>query len=285
MTIAPNTVRRLLTDLPFMSDGCLASLVARDLRDLIQAAEHPAYRELREELKPKVSMAGDIAVVPIHGTLARRPDVIELLWYGFEAIENIQEMLAGVVRNPDVAGILLDVDSPGGFLTGGPEVADMVRRAATRKPVVVWTGGTMASLAYWIGSQATEVIASRSAVVGSIGVFAGMYDYSKLFEEAGIKVELFKNREATFKAAGFPGTSLSEEQRGQIQSSIQATFAEFRDAVVSARPNIGDDSMRGQTFTGREGVSRGLVDRVGDREFAMGVLRSMVRAVARAGIP
>jgi ClpP class serine protease len=126
-----------------------------------------------------------------------------------------------------------------------------------------------------MGSQATEVIASRSAVVGSIGVCAGMYDYSKLFEEAGIKVEPFKNLEATFKAAGFPGTSLSEEQRGQIQSSIQATFAEFRDAVVSARPGIRDESMKGQTFTGREGVARGLVDRVGDREFAIGVLRAM----------
>jgi signal peptide peptidase SppA len=280
MTIAPNTVRRLLTDLPFMADGSLASIVCQNLGDLIQAAEHPAYRELRQELKPKVGMVGDIAVVPIQGTLARRPDVAELLWYDFEATENVQEMVSSVARNPDVTGILLDIDSPGGFLTGGPEVADSIRRAAGRKPVVAWTGGMMASLAYWIGSQATEVIASRSAVVGSIGVFAGMYDYSKLFEEAGIKVELFKNREATFKASGFPGTSLSEEQRGQIQSSIQATFAEFRDAVVSARPAVGDDSMRGQTFTGREGVSLGLVDRVGDREFAIGVLRSMVR---RAG--
>ena len=277
MTIAPNTVRRLLTDLPFLSDGTLASMVCQNLGDLIQAAEHPRYQEIRQELKPKVTMAGEIAVVPIQGTLARRPDVAELLWYDFEAIENVQEMVSSVARNPDVTGILLDVDSPGGFLTGGPEVADMVRRAATRKPVVAWTGGTMASLAYWIGSQATEVIASRSAVVGSVGVFAGMYDYSKLFEEAGIKVELFKNREATFKASGFPGTSLSEEQRGQIQSSIQATFAEFRDAVVSARPIIGDDSMRGQVFTGKEGVARGLVDRVGDREFAMGVLRSMLQ--------
>lgn len=139
----------------------------------------------------------------------------------------------------------------------------------------------MASPAYWIGSQATEVIALRSAVVGSIGVFAGMYDYSKLFEEAGIKVEVFKNREATFKASGFPGTSLSEEQRGQIQSSIQATFAEFRDAVVSARPGIREDSMQGQTFIGREGVSRGLVDRVGEREFAIRVLRAMLRKVAQ----
>lgn len=280
MTIAPNTVRRLLTDLPFMSDGSLASLVSRDLSGLIQAAEHPAYRQMREELKPKASMVGDIAVVPIHGTLARRPDVFEMLWYDFEATENIQEMLAAAVRNPEVAGILLDLDSPGGFLTGGPEVADMVRRASGKKPVLAWTGGMMASLAYWIGSQASEVIASRSAVVGSIGVFAGMYDYSKLFEEAGIKVELFKNREATFKAAGFPGTTLTEDQRGQIQTSIQATFAEFRDAVVGARPGVSDDAMRGQTFSGREALKVGLVDRVGDREFALGLVRSMVRKAA-----
>lgn len=138
----------------------------------------------------------------------------------------------------------------------------------------------MASLAYWIGSQSREVIASRSATVGSIGVFASLLDVSKRYEEAGIKVELFRNSEATFKAAGLPGTSLSEAQREQFQKSIQATFVEFRSSVLAARSGIPDDAMRGQTFTGKQGREVGMVDRIGDRDFALSVLKSHVRRSA-----
>jgi len=225
-------------------------------------------------------LSDGVAIIPVEGTLARRPDVIEL-FYGVEDTSNILDLVETAERNPEVKGALLDMDSPGGFITGGPEVADAVRRLDKTKPVVAWSGGMMASLAYWIGSQAGSVVASRSAIVGSIGAFSAHFDYTKFLESLGIKVEIFKNSEGTFKAAGAFGTALTDEQRNHIQGRIQASFAEFKRAVTSARAGVHDEAMRGQTFSGAEAKRLGLVDRIGDRHYALSVLRSAIRTKSK----
>jgi signal peptide peptidase SppA len=269
---------RLCSDVPFLSEGALLAAMMNGQTPEQQAAEHPGMRMMRDRLKPQAEIKGNVAILPIEGVLARKPDPWEMAFYGVEDSGAVLDMVEAATYNKEVEGILLDIDSPGGFLTGGPEVADAVKAASKIKPVVAWSGGSMASLAYWIGAQASELIASRSAVVGSIGVYMALTDYSKLFEAAGVKIEVFKNKEATFKAAGLPGTALSEDQRSHFQERIQASFSEFKRAVKSARPDASDDSMRGQTFTGKEGRAAGLVDRIGDRAFALGVLRQAIKA-------
>lgn len=277
-------IQRLLTDAPLFIDGSLQALLVHSFpagSDDFQAAEHPALKRLRDATAPQVELRNGIAIVPVEGALARKPDVFELAYGGIEDSQRVLDMVEGAASNAEVSGILLNIDSPGGFLTGGPEIADAVKYAGKLKPVVAWTGGMMASLAYWIGSQAGTVIASRSAIVGSIGVYTALYDYSKYLEALGVKVEVIKNKEAAFKAIGMVGTSLNDEQRSHLQERIQASFSEFRRTVKSARPGVADESMRGQVFTGMEAKNAALVDRVGDMNFALSVLRSEIRARAK----
>lgn len=266
-----------------MTEGALAAILhCARLSPGIEpaAAEHPAIRRLRDGLKPQAERVGNLAVIPISGALMRRPDPWEMAWGEAEDTDSIRALVDQVSADSDVAGILLDVDSPGGYLTGGPELADAVRSARARKPVVAWTGGMAASLAYWVASQANEVIASRSAAVGSIGVYIALLDYSRLFEAFGVKLELFRNREGTLKATGIPGASLTEPQRDHLQEVAQTTFGQFKAAVRSARPDVTDEAMKGQTLAGAEARKAGLIDRVGDRTFALSVLRGLVRKQA-----
>lgn len=242
-----------------------------------QAAEHPFFKGLREKVAPKADLVGNLAVIPIFGALAQRPDPWEQASGMVEDTSAIRSLVDQTASNPEVGGIMLNFDSPGGFYTGGPELSDAIKSAGKRKPVMAWTGGQMASLAYLAASQATSIVASRSAQVGSIGVYVTLWDVSKLFENAGVKVELFKNAEGTIKAAGLPGTSLTDQQRQHFQDRAQALFGEFRRTVLSARPDVPDSAMQGQTFGGAEAKKVGLVDAVGDFGFAMGQLRSMVR--------
>lgn len=244
-----------------------------------RAAEHPFHSKLRQEVRPRATLTEDgIAILPVEGVLARKPDLFEILELGFEDTSEVLGMVETAASNPQVRGILLSVDSPGGFLTGGPEVADAVREALKSKPVVTWTGGTMASLAYWIGSQASTVVASRSAQVGSIGVYATHVDYSKVYERVGLNISVFKNKEADYKAAGVHGTALTEEQKAHIQDGVQKSFREFKRSVASARPQVAEEAMRGQVLYGSEAKGAGLVDRIGDQSFALGLLRSQIRA-------
>lgn len=277
------TIRRLYTDIPLLAEGALAALIHQShlLAEASvpepQAAEHPSIKRLRDGLRPAAERNGNLAVVPVQGALLRRPDPWEQAWGEAEDTDAVRSLVDQVAADSDVAGILLDVDSPGGFYGGGPELADAVRAARSKKPVVAWTGGTMASLAYWVGSQANQVVASRSAAVGSIGVYIALLDWSRLYEALGVRVELFRNREGTLKAAGLPGTSLSEPQREHFQERAQSAFAEFKRAVRSVRPGVPDDAMKGQTLNGTEAKAAGLVDRIGDRSFALSALRSLVR--------
>jgi signal peptide peptidase SppA len=244
-----------------------------------QAAEHPYFKELRAKLKPKAQVRDDgVAIIPIEGVLARKPDPYEMLFYGIEDSNSILEMVDTAASDKAIKGVLFDVDSPGGFVTGGPEVADAIRLMGQSKPTVAFTGGTMASLAYYIGSQAGTVVASRSAQVGSIGVYTTNVDYSRMLENAGIKVEVIKNKEADYKAAGVMGTPLTDAQRSNIQARIQSTFEDFKGAVKGARPQAQDYAMKGQVFSGKDAKAAGLVDAIGDFNYALSLLKSKMRA-------
>ena len=48
---------------------------------------------------------------------------------------------------------MLDVDSPGGSVYGIAELADEIRAARGRKPIVAVANSVAASAAYWIGTQ------------------------------------------------------------------------------------------------------------------------------------
>lgn len=259
-----------------MSDAALMGIL-RPMLSETNLAEHPGLKALRESMRPKMTMREDgIAVLPIYGLLARRPAPFEMLFGGFEDSAALLEMVQRAAANPNVKGALFDVDSPGGFMQGGPEIADAVRTFGG-KPTVAFVGGDGASLAYWIASQAGAVVGSLSASVGGIGAFSTHVDQSRMLESLGIKVEVFKNKEADFKAAGVLGTSLTEPQRQHRQERIQDGFAQFRSAVKAARPQIKDDAMRGQTFEGAAAKKAGLVDAVGGMSFAIGLLKRQMR--------
>lgn len=273
-------LQRLQTEALLMAEAHLAALlqsIAIGRPGDFISAEHPYLKKMRDSMKPSMTMLdGGIAVIPVEGVLARKPDPFEML-YGVEDSAEILGMVESAANNPQVRGILLNVDSPGGFITGGPEVADAVKEAGKVKPVVAWTGGTMASLAYYIGSQSGTVVGSRSAQVGSIGVYTTAVDLTKVYEQMGVKLEIIKNKEADYKAAGAYGLSLTDAQRTLIQEQVQSSFKDFAKAVTSARPQVSADAMKGQVFTASESKKNGLVDRVGSMGFALGLLRSEMR--------
>jgi signal peptide peptidase SppA len=240
-----------------------------------QSGETEFACRVRAASKPQAEMLpGGVAVVPVVGALIRKPDALELIYGGIEDTSEVQTLLEGVIRDPAVKGILLNIDSPGGFVVGVPEVAELVRTSP--KPTVTWCGGTMASAAYWIGSQADLVFSSKSAVVGSVGAYTVVLDVTELYKKLGVEVQAFTNSEGDLKTTGLPGLALSEVQRNELQRSTQAAFDSFKSEVLNVRPNIPSDAMRGQTFSGQEAKSAGLVDAVGSLGYALTCLRRMI---------
>jgi signal peptide peptidase SppA len=273
-------LQRLSYDIPLMLDAMLLYLVEFSLDpNLIFQGEHPRLKELRETVKTRSEVTRDgVAIIPIRGVLARNPHPVEMAFMGVEDSSHVQDLMEQAGGNSNVRGVFLDFDSPGGMSMGGAEMADTAAAIEKIKPVVSWTGGQMASLAYMVGSQASKVIASRSSSSGSIGSFSIHADVSKAMEQRGIKLEVFRNQEGKFKAPGVGGTPLTEDQRSHMQSRVEAIHSVFKESVLAARPQIKSEAMQGQSLTAKHAKDVGLIDAIGDRSFAMSVLHSEIRA-------
>ena len=225
---------------------------AGGIADTFEAADPP-----KAQLLPN-----GIAIIPISGVVGKRVGKLERS-SGVMDIDDIGRMIDDAEQDEQVRGILLDVDSPGGTVTGVPEVAAMIRQCV--KPVAAYTETLACSAAYWLASQADIVLSSASATVGSIGVYVAWMDRSREMEAAGIKQELVKA--GKYKAMGIPGIPLTEEQRAQLQGNVDDLYGWFARDVTDMR-NVGADAMQGQTFMGHAAAESGLVDMVvgGKRE-------------------
>lgn len=202
----------------------------------------------------KPSVVGATAVIPVSGPIGTGLSQFEKD-LGCCDLNDVMQWFLEAQDNPKVSSILLDISSPGGSSIGVPEFAAMV--AASKKPVCAFTDDQCCSAAYWIASQATAVYSTSSAYVGSIGVYIAMEDYSVMYANAGVKVEVIKSGD--LKGAGIDGTSLTDAQREQLQGLVVALHQQFMQSVTSKRTSVKEDSMRGQSFTGSEAAERGLV--------------------------
>ena len=218
--------------------------------------------------KPPMQVSQDgVATIPIHGTIAKGISNLARAC-GACGIEDIHADLAEACSRPDVKAIVLAIDSPGGSVSGVPELAAFVRACSEKKPIVAFTDGMMASAAYWIGSQASEVIASTSASVGSIGVFIPYVDRSRAAEMQGMKVEVIKNKEGSHKGIGIPGTALTDSAREYMQEHVQDLFDMFKASILASRPNVPAAAMTGKTYMANKAKQNGLCDTVGSIETA-----------------
>jgi signal peptide peptidase SppA len=168
-----------------------------------------------------------------------------------EVSDQIDEALA----NPAVQRIAFEIDSPGGTVVGTPELADKI--ASIPLPTMSYAKKLMASGAYYTGSQADYVIASPSAMVGSIGVIAVDESYDEAFKNMGLKVEVF--RAGKYKAPNIAGEGYTDEMRELEQKSIEAMHEEFKQTVLRKRSLASREDMEGQVFSGREAAAKNLV--------------------------
>jgi signal peptide peptidase SppA len=169
------------------------------------------------------------------------------------------------VNDKDVSAIILDVASPGGMTDMISELATDIRQARGKKPIVAVANTKAASAAYWIASQADEVVVTPSGSVGSVGAFAAHDDLSGAMEKAGIKTTLVSA--GKFKTEANPYEPLSDEARAMIQERVDDAYAMFTGDVAKGR-RVPVDTVRGGYGEGRmvsakQAVKLGMADSIG----------------------
>jgi len=208
------------------------------------------------------SGSGGIAVLPIYGTLARRTVGLEAE-SGLASYQGVATMLDTAVADPNVAAILLDIDSAGGESGGVFDLADRVRAAAQIKPVWALANDMAFSAAYAIGSAASRLIVTRTGGVGSIGVIAMHADQSVKDVKDGVRyTTVFAGAR---KNDLNPHEPISDEAHAFLKAEVGRVYDLFVDTVARHR-NLSADAVRATEagiYFGADAVAAGLADAVG----------------------
>lgn len=217
--------------------------------------EPPSEEDTGQEDDYPVS-GGLTRVIPVFGILGKHLDSMEMMCGGC-SIDGLSARLTAADKDPDCESIVMVFHSPGGTVTGIPELAAKMRDVGARKPIVAYTDGQCCSAALWLASQANTFLVSPSASVGSVGVYNLTLDESRRMELAGVKITAISD--GKYKLAGAPFRALTAEETAQIQARVDSIGKAFRAALTASR-SIAAEDMEGQVFSGEEAVAKGFAD-------------------------
>ncbi len=209
-----------------------------------------------------------IAIIPIHGTLVRRTVGLEAE-SGLTSYTRIAADIDAAIANPAVAGILLDIDSPGGEAGGVFELGARIRAASKSKPVWAHAGDSAFSAGYAIACAAQRVTLARTGGVGSIGVIALHIDQSVRNAQNGLSVTALYA--GVHKNDATPHAPLTPQATDALQSEIDRLYGLFVDHVAAMR-GLDADAVRATEaalFFGEDAVAAGLADGVASFDAAL----------------
>ena len=219
---------------------------------------------------PRVTPAqpSGIAVIPIHGTLVKRVLGMEAA-SGLTSYGGIAQEIDAALADPQVQGILLDIDSPGGEASGSFELARKIRHAATQKPLWAVANDAAYSAAYALAASAQRLIVTETGGVGSIGVIALHIDQSAKDAQEGYRYTAVTA--GAHKNDFSPHHPLSDEAKAELQAEVDRLYGLFVEHVTAMR-SLNADAVRATEaglYFGANAITAGLADAVSSFETAL----------------
>lgn len=208
-----------------------------------------------EPLVPQMQRLGNVAVIPVFGTLGRHMSFMAL-WCGGCDYSHVEQMAQLAENDPAIETILFYFRSPGGMVVGCEECAAVIE--GLTKNTIAFSDDECCSAAYWLASACDMILFSPSAIVGNVGVFIAALDDSQQWANDGLKRELF--RSGPLKGAGIEGHAWTDAERKSFQMRVESTFSEFKKFVTAHRGTVAPEVFDGSWYHGREALPLGLAD-------------------------
>ncbi|HHR5902694.1 TPA: S49 family peptidase [Providencia alcalifaciens] len=223
-----------------------------------------------------------IAILPVSGTLVHKLGGMRP-FSGMTGYDGITARLQQAIADPDVKGILLDIDSPGGEANGAFDCADMIYRLRDKKPIWALANEQACSAAMLIAAACHKRLVTQTAHIGSIGVIMAHTNYAQQLEKQGIEITLVYS--GAHKADLSRTKPLSEDVLSQCQremDSVRTLFAE----KVAMYTGLSIDAVlatEAATYRGQAGIDIGLADEMVNASDAVLVMTAALNAKAIGG--
>jgi signal peptide peptidase SppA len=217
-----------------------------------------------------------LLTIPVKGLLLNNFSIS----YGSYATgyEYIWKAVQRGMNDPEVKGIVFDVDSGGGMVAGNFDLVDRIYALRGKKPMRAFTEGGAYSAAYSIASVADKIVMGRSAGVGSIGVVLTHFEQSKMLADRGITVNIIRSKPRKYEGNALE--PLTDAARATMQDHVNASHQEFV-AIVARNRNMKEtkvDATNALCFMSEEAIEKGLADEKGTLEDAFTAFAAFVNS-------
>ncbi|MBN2192656.1 MAG: signal peptide peptidase SppA [Polyangiaceae bacterium] len=227
-----------------------------------------------------------LAIVHATGSIVDgRSRVIPLANMNTLGSYTLVETLKDLREDDSVRAIVLRVDSPGGSALASDVMWREISLTAEVKPVVVSMGGVAASGGYYIAAPGSRIFANPLTITGSIGIFSGKADISRLTDHLGVGVESYKT--APRADAESPFRPYTAEERREIERRLRQHYDRFLDRVAAGRSLTKEEIDRvgqGRVWTGEQAQRERLVDELGGLREALDYARRIAHLPAHVPI-
>lgn len=182
----------------------------------------------------------------------------------------------------NVKGVLLQVDSPGGFVADSHQIYHRLKELAAKKPIVVSMQSLAASGGYYVAMGAGpkgRIYAEPTTWTGSIGVIIPRYEFLGLKDKLGIDSKPLKTGE--FKDALSPFHPLTDREKEVWDNILNQAFERFISVIDDNREPLTREQVRrlatGQIYTADDALKFGLIDAIGFEEDALKELKTSAK--------
>jgi len=209
----------------------------------------------------------ELLVVKISGTIVDSKDIVDWIEYG--------------KNNPQIRGMLLVINSPGGAIVPSDEIyQSIVSFKKSGKPVVAYLGSVAASGGYYIACAADYIVSHPLSLTGSIGVILEYPVVEKLMQKLGVEMVVVKSGE--IKDIASPFRKLSPKERKILENVVNQGYMNFVKVVSESRHLSVDSVLKiadGRVITGADAYRWGLVDTLGTLDVAKERLKELTKVI------
>lgn len=190
----------------------------------------------------------------------------------------ILENLRQYRKDPNIKGVLVKINSPGGVVGPSQELYTELKRVRDewQKPVVVSLNGVAASGAFYAAVAADKIVTNPGTMVGSIGVIMEFANLQGLYEWA--KIQRFTITTGPYKDSGAEYRPMRVDEKELFQGLINDVLSQFINHVAEGR-KLDPAEVRkyadGRVFTGSFAVEHKFADQLGSYDDAIKLIGEM----------
>lgn len=187
--------------------------------------------------------------------------------------EELVPVLHEAFSDKNAAGIVIDINSPGGTPVQASIIHDAILayKKKYKKKVVVVGEDLLTSGAYYVAVSADKIYVNPNTLTGSIGVIMKGFGFVDLMKKIGVERRVYtagtdKDRLDPFLPQNPTDLKKIQEVMAEVHQNFAQAVLEGRKGKLRADPNT---LFTGDFWSGQTAVKLGLVDHLGNLMDAM----------------